>query len=83
MIIVLINRNVETLSFKNENVKIGRRLSDYFSRNVEEKIAGVLTTYTCDTLTGYRISETMYDLNFAPLSGRFRGKGVVMTLTTS
>ncbi len=83
MTIVLINRNVGTLSFNNENVKIGKRLSDYFSRDVEEKIAGVLTTDTCDTLKGYRISEAMYDLNFAPLSGRFRGKGVVMTLTTS
>ena len=83
MIIVLINHNVETLSFNNENVKIGKRLSDYFSRDVEKKIAGVLTTDICDTLTKYRISEAMYDLNFAPLSGRFRGKGVVMTLTPS
>jgi hypothetical protein len=83
MIIVLINRNVETLSFNNENVKIGMRLSDCFSRDVEEKITGVLTTDTCDTLSEYRISEAMYDLNFVPLSGRFRGKGVVMTLRPS
>jgi response regulator RpfG family c-di-GMP phosphodiesterase len=81
MIIVLINRNMETLSFNNESVKIGRRLSDYFSRDVEEKITGVLTTDICDTFTGYRISEATYNLNFTPLSGRFSGKGVVMTLT--
>lgn len=83
MIIVLINRNVETLSFNNESIKIGKRLSDYFSGDVKEKIVGVLTTHTCDTLTGYRISKAVYDLNFTPLSGRFRGKGVVMTLTLS
>lgn len=83
MVIVLINRNVEILSFNNESVKIGKRLSDYFSRNVEEKIIGVLTTDTCDTLTEYRISDVTYDLNFTPLSGRFSDKGVVMTLTPS
>ncbi len=83
MIIVLINRNVETLSFNNESVKIGKSLSYYFSRDVEEKITGVLTTDTCDIFTGYRISEATYDLNFTPLSGRFCGKGVVMTLTPS
>jgi response regulator RpfG family c-di-GMP phosphodiesterase len=81
MIIVLINRNMETLSFNNESVKIGRRLSDYFSRDVEEKITGVLTTDICDTFTGYRISGATYNLNLTPLSGRFSGKGVVMTLT--
>jgi len=83
MVIVLINRNVEILSFNNESLKIGKRLSDYFSRDVEEKIIGVLTTDTCDTLTEYRISDATYDLNFTPLSGRFSGKGVVMTLTPS
>jgi len=83
MIVVLINRKIETLSFDHGSMEIGKRLSDYFSKEVEEKIAGVLTADTGDTLPGYRISETIYDLNFVPLSGRFRGKGVVMTLTPS
>jgi response regulator RpfG family c-di-GMP phosphodiesterase len=83
MNIVLINRKVETLSLNNKNIEIGKKLTDFFSRDVKEKIAAVLTVDTCDTLTGYRISEATYDLNFAPLSGRFRGKGVVMTLTPS
>jgi hypothetical protein len=42
-----------------------------------------LTADTSDTLTGYRISNIAYDLNFIPLSGRFRGQGVVMTLKPS
>jgi PAS domain-containing protein len=83
MIIVLINRNMEALLFNHESIKIGKRLSDYFSSDVQEKIVGVLTGDTCDTLTGYQISKKTYDLTFTPLSGRFRGKGVVMTLTTS
>jgi response regulator RpfG family c-di-GMP phosphodiesterase len=80
MMIVLINRRVETLSPNNHNIEIGRKLTDFFSSDVENKIAGVLTTDTSDSLSEYRISKTAYDLNFIPLSGRFRGKGVVMTL---
>ena len=81
MMIVLINRKVEALSLNNKRIEIGKKLIDCFSSDVEEKIAGVFTTGTCGSLAGYRISETTYDLNFIPLSGRFRGKGVVMTFS--
>jgi response regulator RpfG family c-di-GMP phosphodiesterase len=80
MMIVLINRKVETLSLNNNSIGIGKKLTDFFSSDVEKKIAGVLTAETSDSLAGYRISKIVYDLNFIPLSGRFRGKGVVMTL---
>ena len=83
MMIVLINRQVETMSLNNHHIEIGKKLTDFFSSDVEEKIAGVLTGDISDTLTGYRISNAAYDLNFIPLSGRFRGKGVVMTLKPS
>ena len=82
MIIVLINRNMEALLFNNESIEIGRKLSDYFSNDVEEKIIGALNEDSCSILTGYQISKKTYDLTFTPLSGRFRGKGVVMTLLT-
>jgi response regulator RpfG family c-di-GMP phosphodiesterase len=82
MIIVLINRNMEALLFNNESIEIGRKLSDYFSNDVEEKIIGALNEDGCSILTGYQISKKTYDLTFTPLSGRFRGKGVVMTLLT-
>ena len=80
MTIVLINNQAINLSFNNGSVEVGKRLSELFSSDVEEKIAGVLAADSCDTLNGYRGSEAAYDLDFIPLSGRFRGKGVVMTL---
>jgi response regulator RpfG family c-di-GMP phosphodiesterase len=83
MIIVLINRKVETLSLNNKNIDVGKRISTFFSGDVEDKIAGVLTSESFDTLKGYRLSEKTYDLNLIPLSGRFRGKGVIMTLKPS
>jgi response regulator RpfG family c-di-GMP phosphodiesterase len=82
-IIVLINRKAEALSLNQKNIGVGKRISDFFSGDVEEKIARVLTADNCDTLAGYRISDATYDLNFIPLSGRFRGKGIVMTIAPS
>jgi PAS domain S-box-containing protein len=83
MMIVLINRKAEKLSLNNKNIEIGKKLTDFFSRDVEEKTVGTLTADTCDTLAEYRISDATYDLDFIPLSGRFRGKGIVMTLSPS
>jgi response regulator RpfG family c-di-GMP phosphodiesterase len=84
MMIVLINRKVEALLLdNNKHIEIGKKLTDFFSRDVEEKIARVLTADTCKKLSKYRISDATYDLYFIPISGRFRGKGVVMTLSPS
>ncbi len=83
MMIVLINTKAQSLSFNNGNIEVGKRLSDFFSSDVEEKIAGVFTNNNCDTFEEYRLSGTNYKLVFIPLSGRFQGKGVVMTVEPS
>jgi len=83
MMIVLTNSKAQTLSFNNGSVEVGKRLSEFFSSDLEEKITDVLTANTCDTFKEYRFSEATYDLDFIPLSGRFCGKGVVMTLIES
>jgi response regulator RpfG family c-di-GMP phosphodiesterase len=83
MMIVLTNSKALALSFDNGSIEIGKRLSDFFSSDVEEKIAGVLNTDTGDAFNGYMFSEATYDLGFVPLSGRFRGKGVILTLQPS
>ena len=80
MMIVLTNSKAQALSFNNGSIEIGKSLSEFFSSDVKEKIAGVLSTDTGDAFNGYMFSEATYDLDFVPLSGRFRGKGVVMAL---
>ena len=56
-------------------------LSDYFSSDVEEKITEALASNRSQALKGYQLSERIYDINLVPLSGRFRGKGVILTLS--
>ena len=81
MTIVLNNGKAEKLLFDNGTVELGRGVSEFFSSDVEEQIADALTTGTGDTIKGYRHQGAAYDLGIIPLSGRFRGKGVVMTLS--
>ncbi len=83
MMIVVTNSKALALSFDNGSIEIGKRLSDFFSSDVEEKIAAVLNTDTGEAFNGYMLSEATYDLECLPLSGRFRGKGVILTLYPS
>ena len=78
--VVIINRETQSLSNNNKPIEIGKRLEDYFSDDVEEKTEAVLATNRSQTLKGYRLSEVTYDIDFVPLSERFQGKGVIMVL---
>jgi len=83
MMIVLINRKVESLPLNNKKIEIGKKVTDFFSIDLEEKIACVLKDDTYHTIKGYRFSDATYDLNLIPLSGRFLGKGVIMSVKIS
>lgn len=77
--IALTNKKTVTLSFNGGSIEVGRSLSDYFSKEVEEKMTEVLTSDASCLIKGYRLSEATYDINLIPLSGRFRGKGLILT----
>ena len=78
--IVLINREVNSLLGSNKGIEIGKMLSDYFSSDVAEKMSEALASNRSQVLKGYRLSDRAYDIDLAPLSGRFQGKGVIMAL---
>lgn len=78
--IVLINREAQSLSESGNGFAIGNRLIDYFSSEIDKKMAESLTNNLAQTLKGYQLSERVFDIDLVPLSGDFRGKGVVVTL---
>ncbi len=78
--IVLINREGQSLLNGNGGIEIGKMLSDYFTSDVEEKTTEALASNRSQVLKGYRLSDRAYDVNLAPLSGRFQGKGIIMVL---
>jgi FixJ family two-component response regulator len=78
--IVLINALAQSLSFNGKGIKIGKRLSEYFPDNVRKTMRRVIESDTPSTLLGYHLSEKTYDLDLRPLSGRFRGKGIILAI---
>ncbi|MCD6562139.1 MAG: response regulator [Deltaproteobacteria bacterium] len=81
--IALINREAQSLPFDNEKIEIGRKLTDYFSTEVEKKVKSVLRLKKSTGLKGYRLSGISFDMNLIPLSGRFKNKGVLMIFMQS
>lgn len=78
--IVLINREVQLLFDGGEGIKLGNKLSEYFSSDMEKMMSTVLASNSSQALKGYRFSESTYDIDLIPLSGRFHGRGVIMVL---
>ncbi len=78
-LIAVINREAESLSINGNDIEIGREINDYFSPKVKEKIISTLQTNTTQTIKDYQISGITYDIDVTPLSGRFRGKGVILS----
>ena len=78
--IVLLNQQAQSLSKDGKSIGIGNRLSNYFSNDMEEKIGEAIISNTSLVLNEYRLSGTNYLIDVTPLSGKFSGKGVVLSL---
>ena len=78
--IVMINREAQSVSSRNNGIEIGKRILDYFPSELEEVLSTSFTKNKFQVLTGCQFSGVIYDIELTPLSGRFRGKGVVMAL---
>jgi response regulator RpfG family c-di-GMP phosphodiesterase len=79
-IIVLINKATQTIVCNNRCVEVGKRVQDYFSNDMAAKITGVLASNTPQVIKEYPLGGTSYDIDLIPLSGKFRDKGVLMSL---
>ena len=78
--IALTNKETMVLSFNGDSIEVGKNLSNYFSKEVKEKVTKVLRSDVSCEIKGYRLPQATCDVDLIPLSGRFRGKGLILTL---
>ncbi len=78
--IAITNEKAQTLSYNGQRIEIGGELSDYFSTDIQERVISTLETDKTQTLKGSGLPDGAYDIDITPLSGRFRGKSVILTL---
>lgn len=78
--IVFINRKVQKLSNSGTQVKLGNTVRDYFPAEVIEAVDEVLTSELQKSIEGCAVSGSCFNMELIPLSGRFRGKGVILAM---
>ncbi len=78
--IVMANQKVLTLFNGRGSIEIGKSIGRYFSEVIEKALSAVHSTNKSQSLKGYLLEDTSYNIELVPLSDRFNGKGVIMTL---
>lgn len=80
MMIVLANKAAQKLALAEQPINLGDNVGDYFMEPFQEKLSGYLDASELSRITGKGKSGRSYDIDLVPLSGRFSGKGIILTL---
>jgi response regulator RpfG family c-di-GMP phosphodiesterase len=75
--VVLINKAVHKID---TGIQIGRPISDYMTEDSVKNIIQAMASGMPQTLSGTTIGNSMRNIEITPLSRRFSGKGVVLTI---
>lgn len=78
--IVVTNHKAQSLTPGGHCIALGKDLADYFSDNIQQGVARVLNSGTPEALEEALSSDRTWKVTVTPLSGRFRGRGVILTL---
>jgi YesN/AraC family two-component response regulator len=78
--IAVTNQEAQALSCNGHAIEVGGKLAEYFPTDVQQNVAAALETNKTQSFKEYRLSDGAYNINVSPLSGRFRGRGAIMTL---
>jgi response regulator RpfG family c-di-GMP phosphodiesterase len=78
--VVLANRMARELSFSGEKIVLGMSSSDYFPEAVEKEIQAAISNQVMQHMKECDLAGDRFRIGFIPLSGRFRGKGIVIAM---
>lgn len=79
--IVVLNQKAQQLSVNGVPVRIGRELVDYFEPAFQQDILGDLENAKAKVVEISSGPEGFHRIDVTPLSGRFKGRGVILTFT--
>ena len=81
--IVMVNRKAEALSVNGKRMEVGRDFSCFFDSDLEQNLVRAIEENSPQAVKDYEMSSHQYNIDFLPLSGRFRGKGVMVVFYRS
>ncbi|WDN87405.1 hypothetical protein BuS5_00373 [Desulfosarcina sp. BuS5] len=76
--IALLNRSARSFNGRLKGLSIGSNIECFFPDDLMEMIKKALPSETYKGIKGYGSSDNKYDIDFIPLSGLFKGKGIIM-----
>ncbi len=76
--IVLLNRAARSFTGQLKGMSLGSKVENFFPDDLTEMVKKTLPSETYKKITGYESSDKKYDIDFIPLSGLFKGKGIIM-----
>ena len=79
-IIVLLNRQAKSMSFSGRSITLGNLYTEYFEDSLASAFDKCLKQGESLCVEDKLIGKDIYDVDLTPLSGKFNGKGIVLSL---
>ncbi|MBR9979796.1 MAG: response regulator [Desulfatitalea sp.] len=80
MMIALVNKAARSLVVADHPLSVGERMSAFFVNGIEAQLAQYLEARTHGQVTAQGKGGHLFRIEMIPLSGRFSGKGLILTL---
>ncbi|MBN1904138.1 MAG: response regulator [Deltaproteobacteria bacterium] len=75
---VMVNIKAMVLAINERYFQVGKDISGFFPLEIEKRIINVIENDIADTIKGFHISGSDYDIDIMSASEKFRGKGAVL-----
>ena len=82
-LVVMLNKKAMDLVMNEMSLEVGKQISDYFTGQTLEKMTHTMDTGTIHIIEKTPFTDHIFDIFCTPLSGIFKGKGIVLTLKPS
>jgi response regulator RpfG family c-di-GMP phosphodiesterase len=82
MMIVLANKAARELTAADQPIMIGTTVAEIFDPGTETEVMQFFNSHDRRTIVGQSRSGNIYGLDLIPLSDRYNGKGMIMTMRT-
>jgi response regulator RpfG family c-di-GMP phosphodiesterase len=81
MMVVMANKSLYRYLGPDQPIRLGGRINEFFQPGLEEKLTRGLATLEKCTIPVTDIHGRDFQMDLVPLTGRYQGQGMVMTLT--
>lgn len=80
MMVVLANKAAQNMALADQPIKPGEKVGDYFADSFQEQLSKYITAKGPGRIVGQGKCGRTFEIRMIPLSGRFSGKGMILTM---